>query len=202
MNPQVLALAGIFQAAELVRQAANHGTWSGYAATACLDSLLCLEADDVDAIYGGTDRLRLGLETLLSVLGGSEEHAEVLQYVVGLMQLQRRFERQGEMQERVGAGLAEAAEIGADLPDHEREDRQAETIAELYCSTLSRLTPRIVVHGKPTYLQNPRTVSWVRTLLFSGLRSAVLWSQLGGGRFNLLFGRRRMIEDARQLLTG
>jgi len=202
VNPQVLALAGIFQATELVRQAANHGTWSGYAATVCLDSLLRLEADDVEEIYGGTERLRLGLETLLSVLGGEEDHAEVLQYVVGLMQLQRRFARNAAIQQQVGAGLAEAAALDTDLPDHEREDRQAEAVAALYCRTLSRLTPRIVVHGKPAYLQNPRTVNWVRTLLFSGLRSAVLWRQLGGGRFNLVFGRRRMIEDARQLLTG
>ena len=35
MNQQTLALAGVFQASELVRQAANHGTWSGYAANAC-----------------------------------------------------------------------------------------------------------------------------------------------------------------------
>jgi len=30
---RTLALAGVFQATELVRQAAGHGTWSGYAAT-------------------------------------------------------------------------------------------------------------------------------------------------------------------------
>ena len=36
MKDKNLALAGVFQATELVRQAACHGTWSGYAATACL----------------------------------------------------------------------------------------------------------------------------------------------------------------------
>ena len=56
MKDRTMALAGIFQAAELVRQAANHGTWSGYAADTCLDSLLAIEADSVDEIYGGTDR--------------------------------------------------------------------------------------------------------------------------------------------------
>ena len=39
MKDKTLALAGVFQAAELVRQAACHGTWSGYAATSSLDSL-------------------------------------------------------------------------------------------------------------------------------------------------------------------
>ena len=39
MKDKTLALAGVVQSAELVRQAACHGTWSGYAATACLDDV-------------------------------------------------------------------------------------------------------------------------------------------------------------------
>ena len=93
-------------------------------------------------------------------------------------------------------------QLGVDLPQHEREDLQAAAVAELYTRTLSNLTPRIVVNGSPQYLRNPRTVNWVRTLLFAGLRSAVLWRQLGGGRFKLLFGRRRLMEQAHELLAG
>ena len=48
MKDRTLALAGLFQATELVRQAASHGTWSGYAATACLNSLFRLQADSLD----------------------------------------------------------------------------------------------------------------------------------------------------------
>ena len=61
---------------------------------------------------------------------------------------------------------------------------------------------RIVVNGKPQYLQVDRTVNWIRTLLFAGLRSAVLWRQLGGGRFSLMFGRKKMLEQAQTLLPG
>lgn len=199
---QILALAGVFQSTELVRQAANHGTWSGYAATTCLESLFRLEADTAEDVYGGKSELRLGLETLLSVLGGERQHAETLQYVVGLMQLQRRFDRNSEMQRTVGESLEAIAAEGAELPEHERQDLQAGDIADLYANTVSTLDPRIVVHGRPQYLQNPRTVNWVRTLLFAGLRSAVLWRQMGGGRFSLLFGRRKVVEQASQLLAG
>jgi CII-binding regulator of phage lambda lysogenization HflD len=51
MKERTMALAGIFQATELVRQAANHGTWSGYAADTCLDSLLAIDADTVEEIF-------------------------------------------------------------------------------------------------------------------------------------------------------
>ena len=56
--------------------------------------------------------------------------------------------------------------------------------------------------GKPEYLKLERTVDWVRTLLMAGLRSAVLWDQLGGGRFELLLGRKRIINEAQALLLG
>jgi len=72
----------------------------------------------------------------------------------------------------------------------------------LYSKTISTISPRIVVNGKPQYLQVDRTVNWIRTLLFAGLRSAVLWRQLGGGRFSLMFGRKKMLEQAQTLLPG
>ena len=82
------------------------------------------------------------------------------------------------------------------------KDKQAESVAELYSQTVSLLTPRIVVHGRPQYLQADRTVNWIRTLLFSALRSAVLWDQLGGGRWSLMFGRQKMLKEAEELLPG
>lgn len=202
MNAQVLALAGVFQATELVRQAAHHGAWSGYAASASLASLFRLEADDVEQIYGDREKLRLGLETLTEVLGGDGASGETLQHAVALLQLQRKFSRHGAMMHEVAAGLETIERETAELEDPRQEEKRAEAVAELYTRTVSTLTPRIVVNGSPRHLQNPRTVAWIRALLFAGLRSAVLWQQLGGGRFNLLLGRKRLLADAQALLQG
>lgn len=202
MRDRTIALAGIFQATELVRQAANHGTWSGYAASASLGSLMQMEAGSTLDVYGGKDRLRLGVETLLAVLEGDNRHAESLRYVVGLLQIEKKFRRQAAMQEAIGQRLDQLGGEGADLEAHEREDLLAEQLAELYSSTISQLSPRVIVSGKPQYLKNPRTVNWIRTLLFAGLRSATLWHQLGGGRFELMFSRRKLIEETRSFLTG
>jgi len=197
-----MALAGIFQATELVRQAANHGTWSGYAADTCLDSLLAIEADTVEEIYGDPSRLRLGAETLVSVLQGDRRHMESLGYAVSIMQLENNFRKKAQMQSRIGAELIEIARIDNDLEEHEIKDLQAQKIAALYTETISTLSPRIVVNGRPQHLQIERSVNWIRTLLFSGLRSAVLWRQMGGGRFSLMFGRKKMLEHAQALLPG
>ncbi|MDX1555691.1 MAG: high frequency lysogenization protein HflD [Xanthomonadales bacterium] len=200
MKHRTLALAGVFQATELVRQAACHGTWSGFAATSCLDSLFRLEADRVEDVYGGSGKLRLGVETMLSVLQGEQRHMDALRYAVGLLQIERKFKRQPDTQRTVQEGLERISSLGKNLEPHEREDFQAQQISELYCSSISKIDPRIVVNGRPQYLQVPRTVDWVRTLLLAGLRSAFLWDQLGGGRLELIFGRKKICREAESIL--
>ena len=202
MKERTMALAGIFQATELVRQAANHGTWSGYAADTCLDSLLAIEADTVEEIYGSADRLRLGAETLIAVLQGDRRHMESLGYAVSIMQLENNFRKKPGIQSRIGSELLSIASIEDELEEHEIRDLQAKKIAGLYTETISKLSPRIVVNGRPQHLQIDRTVDWIRTLLFAGLRSAVLWRQMGGGRFSLMFGRKKMLEQVQTLLPG
>jgi len=202
MKERTMALAGIFQATELVRQAANHGTWSGYAADTCLQSLLAIEADSVDEIYGSAQNLRLGAETLISVLQGDRRHMESLGYAVSIMQLENNFRKKTRMQSQIGLELISVVDINDGTEEHEIKDLQARQIADLYTRTISTLSPRIVINGRPQFLQVDRTVNWIRTLLFAGLRSAVLWKQMGGGRFNLMFGRKKMLEQAQTLLPG
>ena len=202
MKERTLALAGVFQATELVRQAASHGTWSGYAASSCLNSLFTLEGETMQEIYGGREHVRLGAETMLCVLQGESRYTEALRYAVALLQVERKFQRAGRLQDRVGNRLQEISTTGETLDQHDREDLQAHEISELYGETISTLSPRIVVNGKPQYLKNERTVDWVRTLLMAGLRSAVLWRQMGGGRFELMFGRKKIIREAESLLLG
>jgi high frequency lysogenization protein len=200
MKERTLALAGVFQATELVRQAANHGTWSGYAASSCLHSLFQLEAESTSDIYGGVARMKLGVETMLAVLQGDSHYSDSLRYSVGLLQIEKKFRRSRKLQETVGSRIGIISGEGIELDQHEREDLQAHEISDLYSETVSKLSPRIVVSGKPQYLKNDRTVDWVRTLLMAGLRSATLWSQLGGGRFELMFGRKKIIREAESLM--
>jgi high frequency lysogenization protein len=200
MKERTLALAGIFQATELVRQAANHGTWSGYAARSCLHSLFQLESDSIAEIYDGIARMKLGVETTLAVLQGDSRYTESLRYAVSLLQIEKKFRKSRKFQDTVGSRLEDIASEGLELEQHEREDLQAHEISKLYTETVSKLTPRIIVSGRPQYLKSERTVDWVRTLLMAGLRSATLWNQLGGGRFELMFGRKKIIREAESLL--
>ena len=140
--------------------------------------------------------------TLISVLHGVNQHLDSLRYAVGLLQIERKFRKRKSLQDSVGESLLKFAKQYGDLELHERQDCQAKDIASLYSETISSISPRIIVQGGPRYLQVERTVNWIRTLLFSGLRSAVLWDQLGGNRWSLMFGRKQLARDAQDLLRG
>jgi len=165
-----------------------------------MNSLFQLEADSTAEIYGGREHVKLGVETMLAVLQGEDRYVDSLRYVVGLLQIERKFRRANKMQAEIGHRLQDIGSHGEELEQHDRQDLQASEISALYSATISRLSPRIVVNGNPQYLKNERTVSWVRTLLLAGLRSATLWNQLGGGRFELMFGRKTIINEARAFL--
>lgn len=73
-------------------------------------------------------------------------------------------------------------------------------IADLYSRTISELGPRIMVNGEQHHLTNTTISNKIRTVLLSGIRSAVLWQQLGGRRWHILFTRSRYIKTAQSFL--
>ena len=198
---QTLALAGVFQAAALVHQAASTGNWSGYAAEQSVHSLFELQPESVEDIYaGGEFSLSLGLRSLQEALSGKQTDPQSILYAVDLLRLERKYRKQSKMRQQIGASLEQikAMESSAnEATEASLIDQQVEAIGELYQQTISKMSKRIVVQGKPVYLQNERTLSWIRALLLAGLRSARLWVQLGGSRWDLLFGRKKILQTTK-----
>ena len=74
------------------------------------------------------------------------------------------------------------------------------SLANLYTNTISTLRPRIMVQGEQVYLRNSDTAGKIRPLLLAGIRAAVLWHQLGGSKWKLVFSRKKYAITANQLL--
>ena len=74
-----------------------------------------------------------------------------------------------------------------------------ESISQLYLETLATLPFRIQVLGKMQHLKNPKNEYQIRTLLFSGLRAAMLWQQMGGRRWHFIFKKKAIIASLEQL---
>jgi high frequency lysogenization protein len=57
-----------------------------------------------------------------------------------------------------------------------------------------------MVNGEHGHLSNPLIAAKVRAALFAGIRSAFLWHQLGGSRWQLLFSRKKIAGEAANIL--
>ena len=197
---RVLALAGIFQACSLVKQVAYRGTADEVPYTSSIESIFAIDADSVEAIFGGLAGLAHGLGALQRELTQQAQtrDAEVIRYAVNLLHLERRLVKRPKLMATLRQGI-ETASTQASHFDSTHPNVIA-SLADLYVRTVSTLTPRVMVKGEPSVLSNPDNAARVRALLLAGVRSAVLWRQRGGNRFNLLIHRRRILDTAKELI--
>ena len=200
---RILALAGLFQAARLAQQLAREGRADVSTLAASVQSLLIIDAPTTASVYGGAQGVKVGLELLRNKLAGGNTDAndiEIARYVIAMIHLEGQLRRHADMQDAVRRGIEatreqmkffEAAENGETL-----HPRLVEKLAELYTQTISTLTPRIMVNGEHGYLADATIAAKVRAALFAGIRSAFLWHQLGGSRWQLLFSRKKIADEA------
>ena len=198
-----LALAGICQSARLVQQLAHQGHCDSDAMHVSLNSVIDLNPDSTLGVFGGSEaNLKLGLETLLGVLNANNRqglNAELTRYTLSLMVLERK------LNSAKGALQTLGERIDGLQRQLEHYDLESETLlsamAGIYVDVVSPLGPRIQVTGSPAVLQSPQVQAKVRAALLAGIRAAVLWHQVGGGRLQLMFSRNRLTNQAKQILA-
>jgi len=201
---QTIALAGLLQSSALVHQLATQDRHDRYALHESAYSLIRLDAQSTEEVYGSVSSVDLGLRTLIKIFssrpGGSVR--EIYQYAIGVHQLSAKLFKLHKTSKVVQEGLEKIQLEYIDYYQEETyDDKLYQALADLYSTTISYLTPRIIVQGSQFRLQEEQTVHKVRTALFSGIRSAYLWHQVGGRRWQLLFNRRDYIEVARHLIA-
>ena len=201
LHGQTLALAGLYQAAQLVQQTARGRMRDALATETSLSSIFVTTPDDAASVYNGHAGLAAGLRVMVAQLGnaGGRRDLELTGYVVTLMHLERKLSAQPSMLGAIARGLDALRDEAGHAPPVNTDTTGA--LAAIYSDTLSTLTPRILVKGEPVILESPDNRDMVRALLLAGIRSAVLWRQCGGGRIRLLLGRKALLAHARSLLT-
>lgn len=194
---RVIALAGLFQAIALVRAVATRGSADARIMQHSLASVFKIDADSPADVFGGIGNLRLGLETLVAQLGeAGKRDLALTRMAIQVLRLERSLARRTDTLRALRSGID-----GMRAATESGQGDLAARLADLYAQTLSRLQPRVMVEGNPTYLQQPVQVNQIRALLLAAVRAAVLWRQLGGSQLRLLFRRRQYAMLARGLLT-
>lgn len=199
---RTLALAGVYQAAELVRQIAQHGLVDQAPFEASILSILKVDAASTVDVYGELNDIKMGLQTLASHFNSHSTHrkrdVELMQYVLGIIFLERKLHKHKVMLDRLAKGIQEITALtGHHAIDH---SQLVARLAYLYTQTLSTFHYRIHVSGDERYLSNPNNAEKIRALLLAGIRSAVLWRQKGGNRWQFFFSRHKVLQVAQHIL--
>ena len=199
LENQTLALAGMFQVAVLIDDLALTGSCDNEAFSGSFDSLFTFDAATTRDVYGELSCLSKGFTALDGYLGGAARPTSrnIAYYVLSMLKIARVLTADQQLADRLFDGLQNI----------ERRSREFELsrgsvigqIDGLYQETISNLDPRILVRGEQHHLLNEDTAARIRTLLLAGIRSAVLWKQLGGSKWKLLLSRKQYVAAARRL---
>lgn len=206
MNPiqeQLIALGAVFQAAVMVDKIAKTGQAGESEVTCLIGSLLVRDANGTLDVYGDDDlNLRDGYRALVSALerDPTSLQREPLRYALALLGLERQLDKRGDLLQLMGNRLdqiqSQADHFGI---GHENV---ISSCGALYQDTISTFKQRIQVQGDSRFLQQPANASKIRGLLLAGIRSARLWRQLGGHRWQLVFSRRKLLRELYPMLRG
>lgn len=197
LHNQAIALAGLAQAVYLVKQVARHGTADADAVEASIESVLKIDAQDIEEVYGGLEKLRTGIRQLRKQLQGPPtlDH-EQFNYAATLVYLERKLCSDRNLLLKLRQGIEE---IELKSGSGKNGESLMSKLADLYQNTISTLSPRILVSGEPIHLTNPDNANKIRALLLAGIRSAFLWRQSGGRRWKIVLFRKRLLDESEKL---
>ncbi len=200
---QVIALGAIFEAAIQVDKLARTGQNQEGPVRCLIRSIFERSPDNVIEIYGGSHhQVRHGIQALEAMLerDTASLQRDALRYVMNLLALERQLAKRDDMLQVLGQRLDQVS----NQVEHFGllHDNVMAGLGGTYQDTLSTLRLRIQVQGDMRYLQQPDTANQIRALLLAGIRSARLWRQLGGHRWQMLFSRRKLLDATRSVLHG
>jgi high frequency lysogenization protein len=196
-----LALAGVVQSAALVRDLARTGQAENTAFNASIQTIYRIDAASVEQVYGDVASLRLGLRELVNLLEHSNftKNRDMSRYLISLMHLERKLFRSSEIKQALSRRVKHAVSQASYFSSSPQIIING--LADIYLATLGRLSFRLQIVGHGGYLGQTEVISKIRAALLAGVRSAVLWRQLGGSRWKLFLMRNKLVGVGKQLLT-
>ena len=194
---RVLALAGLVQAVHLVISAAKTGMIAQDSLDKSLKSIFVQNPGSIAEVYGGTSDISLGLNLLKDILNNfnAESHGDIVRYSLAVITLERAFVAQPDKLRGLGSEITRIDQLRMLNADNAGVSEEIVTqLADTYEQIVGQVQPRIKISGNRSHLQNMGNVKRIRALLLSALRSAVLFHQVGGRRWQLLLKRGRYKE--------
>lgn len=199
---RTIALVGIYQCSQLVYELATTGRADELSYKTCVNTLFADNPEQTLDVFGGdVENIQKGVTTLLAQMSSEDaiqnRNIEITRYVLNLMILAKKLKQEETPLGNI-FGVLETAKAQTEQFGEFHENVIA-TIARAYSENVSSVSPRIMVNGDGGHLSNPRVANKIRSLLLAGIRCALLWYQVGGTRWDLLWSRKKYLQTAKTL---
>jgi len=220
---RALALAAVFQATQLTHMTALNGRQSiGESGNYYFEQLLKASLNvrptancscqTLDFFNQLTD-ISLGLKTLESSINQPfsttpkspiplpKRHTVKLpmSYAMALLSLEKKVYRKPEFVKIIEASQQKILKQLSFFDNNYTHPSILANLAQTYVDTAGQINPRIMVRGHAEAFKDPAHTNRIRASLFTGLQMAHLWRQLGGSSWNMVFSKRKLLQDIREL---
>ena len=191
---QIIALSGIFQSCYLVRNLSRYGLITEQNLKNNIQILFNQNTENIMDLYGSIESLHQGIDSIKNLLASEhkEKLSETLRYAIGVMHLAKKLQKDKRMLMMIKKRL----EITAKQIEHFSitHPNIIASISKIYQDSFGKFFFRINVNGNFEYLKQDQIVYQIRCLLFSGVRSTMLFHQMGGRRYQLILNKKHILE--------
>ena len=218
---RALALAGVFQAAQLTHMTALTGRQSiGESGNFYLEQLIKASlnirpsgkcsAQTLDFFNQLAD-ISLGLKTLESSINQPFNTSPTsrlpklssaklpMSYAMALLQLEKKVYSNPKFVEIIEHSQQKILRQLSFFDNNYLHPSVLASLAQTYVDTAGQINPRIMVRGNAEAFKDSSHTDRIRASLFTGLQMAHLWRQLGGSSWGMIFSKRKLLKDIQDL---
>lgn len=208
---RLLALASVYQAAGLAYAFASQGSAAMNGHQEAFDALLksaLSDNTDVRKRLGNIDDLSIGIKYLEGRIGKlplrqampkKKSPSEIDRYAIALLRIERNVYTKPNLVDVITQQKKLLSQRVAFFDQRYRHPSILAGMATIYLETAGTLRTRLTIKGQQSTLTDSTNVDCIRACLFAGMQAAHIWHDLGGRPWQLVFGRRAMLEDIRML---
>lgn len=216
---RTLALAGVFQAAQLTHLTALAGLQNNvesctfYFEQLIKASLNIRPSKDQQSklnlldLFGHLNSLTLGLQNLEdSVNHPFSPHQKyktpklpqaklATTYAVSILQLEKKVYNNPAFVEKITQMQQKILQQLSFFDQNYLHPSIIANLAQTYLDTAAQIEPRILVRGNPETFKDTQYTNRIRAMLFTGLQLAHLWRQMGGRSRHLVFSKHKIKQN-------
>ncbi|WP_374663798.1 high frequency lysogenization protein HflD [Acinetobacter sp.] len=218
---RALALAGVFQAAQLTHMTALTGQKSiGESGNFYLEQLIKASLNIRPSgkcnnqtldFFNQLADISLGLKTLESSINQPFNTSPAsripklssaklpMSYAMALLQLEKKVYSNPKFVEIIEQSQQKILRQLSFFDHNYLHPSVLASLAQTYVDTAGQINPRIMVRGNAEAFKDSSHTNRIRASLFTGLQMAHLWRQCGGSSWGMIFSKRKLLKDIQDL---